>query len=128
MKVLKRATVTLLVLYFITSMVYMVYQYKANNLASLSKGTLVLTVPSPRNDRILRLYEIRNTGMLTSPYSIRGEVEFEDGTKKTIYYQDSTSASEGEWVNNYTVVINNIPLNIWGSSYQLRMRPEYNQR
>jgi len=99
---------------------YQAYDYyKSSCFSCLPTGVLTKQLLSPDQKNTLKIYRIESEAMQVSD-AIRAEVQFNNGEKRNILYQSRQSDAEVKWIDNDTVVINGIQLNIWGSQYDSR--------
>lgn len=64
-----------------------------------------------------------NNGGATTSYAVLGTLENnEDGQIKNIYWQDRCEEAEMEWLNEDTIVINGIKLNVNNEIYDYRRK------
>lgn len=85
---------------------------------SLPDGTLIGTYKSDFSACAVKLY--RCDGGATVDYSIRGEVIYENGKRKNIYWSYHESEATARWLDKETVSINGRMLNIYHDSYDFR--------
>lgn len=100
------------ILYLITALVMIVelgFAVKGSLFTDISKlpqGTLKATSASPSGERVMNIYVVKNN----LGVAIRGEIEQGD-TKHNIFWQTGIDSVDAVWLNENTVVINEIPLN-----------------
>lgn len=100
------------ILYIITALVVIVELAFAVNgglftdIAELPTGTLASSSASPSGEKKLNIYVIKNN----LGVAIRGEISNGDNTHN-IFWQTGIEEVEAVWLNDDTVVINEIPLN-----------------
>ena len=68
-------------------------------------GTIKNSIVSPEGNRTLNIYIVQNN----LGVAIRGEIYTDDGAHN-IFWQTGIDTVEAAWLNNSTVVINEIPL------------------
>ncbi len=76
------------------------------DISRLPVGTLKSTRVSPSGEKIMNIYLVKNN----LGNAIRGEI-IEDNKKHNIFWQTGIDEVEALWLNEETVVINEIPLN-----------------
>lgn len=76
------------------------------DIAELPTGTLQSSSISPSGDKIMNIYVVKNN----LGVAIRGEI-VNDSASHNIFWQTGIDDVEALWLNNDTVVINEIPLN-----------------
>lgn len=76
------------------------------DIADLPEGTLQTSSVSPSGEKTMNIYIVKNN----LGVAVRGEIEQND-TKYNIFWQTGIDAVEAVWLNDDTVVINEIPLN-----------------
>ena len=76
-------------------------------------------VPSPSGDDTIIVY-LNNSGATTS-YAILCTVkDNQTGKERNIYWQDHRDDANVQWVDDDTVIINNVELDVWKDSYDFR--------
>ena len=97
-----------------------VWSVSVIDLQSLPKGELQSQVTSPDGNYTLKIYLCN--GGATVDYAIRGEIVFNNGKKETknIYWNYHEKSSEVKWIDEQTVEINGIKLNIFNDEYDWR--------
>ena len=88
------------------------------NMNNLPEGELKNTVVSPSGKCILNMYLC--DGGATTDYSVRGEVVYDNGEKRNIYWNYHCEEFEVSWIDDETVLINGIKLNIFDDEYDWR--------
>lgn len=107
----------LLVLQFIIIMLLSSCYFFSMN--ALPKGKFVEKYNSPNNHYTLNIY--LDNGGATVDFAIRGElVDNQKHTKKNIYWAYHESSANVDWLNDYTVDINNIVLDVRKEVYDYR--------
>ena len=76
------------------------------DIADLPMGTLQTSTVSPSGEKTMNIYVVENN----LGVAVRGEIVQND-TKHNIFWQTGIDEVEAVWLNNDTVVINEIPLN-----------------
>lgn len=86
----------------------------------LPEGELISDVTSPSEIYTFKAY-LTNGGATTS-YAIRGELNFNDSDKKSknIYWNNREDEVEIEWMDNDTVIINGIELDVEHETFDFR--------
>lgn len=77
-----------------------------SDIAELPTGTLQESLASPSKEKVMNVYVIKNN----LGEAIRVEITDEDD-KHNIFWQTGIGAIDAVWVDNETVMINQIPLN-----------------
>lgn len=86
---------------------------------NLPQGELMETIYSP--DGTYRINSFRVLGNATVDFSVRCEViENSSGKKRNIYWEYRCESARIEWIDNITVKINEIQLNVITDSYDWR--------
>ena len=76
-------------------------------------------VPSPSGDDTIIVY--LNNGGATTSYAILCTVkDNQTGRERNIYWQDHRDEANVQWVDDDTVIINNVELDVWEDSYDFR--------
>lgn len=90
------------------------------SMESLPKGEFLVEESSPDGKFTLKAY-VTNGGATTS-YAVRGELVFNEknGKTKNIYWNYREEDAEISWVDNDTVIINNLTLNVPKEKYDFR--------
>lgn len=88
----------------------------------LPKGELISEVESPSKTYTIKAY-LTNGGATTS-YGIRGELNFNKSRKrpKNIYWNYREEEAIIEWINDHTVIINNIILKVPNERFDFRRK------
>ena len=104
-----------LVLILIIS-IFAIIKFFSNNLLFLPKGEIIETLISQDNKHTMNAYII--DGGSLSANAIRVEI-INNKTKKVknIYWSYPENEVEIKWIDNETVIINNIKLNIYKDTY-----------
>lgn len=76
------------------------------DIAKLPDGTLKSSSVSPSGEKTMNIYVVKNN----LGTAVRGEIANNDGTHN-IFWQTGIDHVDVVWLNDYTVVINEIPLN-----------------
>ncbi|UJF16614.1 DUF5412 domain-containing protein [Jeotgalibaca sp. MA1X17-3] len=86
----------------------------------LPEGELIADVSSPKETYTIKAY-LTNGGATTS-YAIRGELHFNDSNKKAknIYWNNREEEVEIEWMDDDTVRINGIELEVEDEKFDFR--------
>lgn len=84
------------------------------------KGHEILQeVPSPSGKNTVIVY--LNNGGATTAYSILCSVkDSQTGRERNIYWQYRSNKASVQWIDDDTVTINNVELNVWEDSYDYR--------
>jgi len=69
------------------------------------KGEYLYSVNSPYNGNRVNIYLFN--GGATTGYFLRGEVEFENGKKRNIYFNEDEEIAKINWINSSSLIINN---------------------
>lgn len=77
------------------------------DIADVPKGTFVESYPSDYGDKKMNLYMVKNS----LGTAIRGEIE-SDGKKHNIFWQTGIETVDVVWINEDTIMINEIPLDV----------------
>lgn len=99
-------------LYVITALVVIVelaFTVKCSlfsDISQLPDGTLASTSTSPSGEKVMNIYVVKNN----LGVAVRGEIENSEGSHN-IFWQTGIDHVEALWLNDDTVVINEIPLN-----------------
>ncbi len=105
----------------IALLVYGLYwAFFSMSIIRLPKGELISEVQSPKGTYILKAY-LTNGGATTS-YAIRGELNFKDSRKsaKNIYWNYREDKATIEWVDDDTLIINGIKLEVPNERFDWR--------
>lgn len=76
------------------------------DIAELPRGELQYSYSSPTGERVMNIYLVENN----LGVAIRGEIASESETHN-IFWQTGIDSVEAVWINDNTVMINEIPLN-----------------
>ena len=76
------------------------------DIANLPTGTLQNSVVSPSGEKTMNIYLVKNN----LGVAIRGEIE-QENNNYNIFWQTGIEDVEAVWLNDETVMINEIPLN-----------------
>ncbi len=99
-------------LYIITSIIMVLelgFAVKSNlftNISDLPKGAFEKSVSSPLGNKTINIYIVKNN----LGVAIRGEIATADDTRN-IFWQTGTDRADVVWLDDETVIINEIPLN-----------------
>lgn len=115
---MKKKPITLF-LVIITFSVYFVF-WAFYDMERLPKGELLLQVHSPSETYSIKAY--RTNGGATTAYAIRGELNFNNSRKKpkNIYWNYREDQAVIEWVDEDTVIINGIELDVPNEKFDFR--------
>lgn len=69
------------------------------------EGEYLYSVKSPYDEKKVNIY-LFNGGATTGDY-IRGEVEFENGEKRNIYFNEDEEKAKVRWTGKNSLIINN---------------------
>lgn len=100
------------ILYVVTALIVaadIVFAVKGSlftDIAYLPTGTLQTSTVSPSGDKTMNIYVVKNN----LGVAVRGEIEEENGSHN-IFWQTGIEEVEAVWLNDDTVIINEIPLN-----------------
>ena len=100
------------IIYLITALVIIVelgFTVKSSlftDIAELPTGELESSSVSPSGEKMMNIYVVKNN----LGVAIRGEIE-QNNQKHNIFWQTGIDTVEAVWLNDDTVVINEIPLN-----------------
>ena len=100
-------------LYIITTLVIIVeLAFTVKNsiftdIADVPTGTFVESYPCEYGDKKMNLYMVKNS----LGTAIRGEIE-SNGKKHNIFWQTGIEAVDVQWLNEDTIMINEIPLDV----------------
>lgn len=100
-------------LYIITALVIIVeLAFTVKNsiftdIADVPTGTFVESYPCVYGDKKMNLYMVKNS----LGTAIRGEIE-SNGKKHNIFWQTGIETVDVQWVNEDTIMINEIPLDV----------------
>lgn len=92
------------------------------SMENLPKGEFLTEETSPDGKYTLKVF-VSNGGATTS-YAIRGELVFNEKNGKTqnIYWNYREETAEISWVDDDTVIINHITLNVLKEKYDFRFQ------
>ena len=87
---------------------------------NLPHGDVIKEVPSPNGEHTFKAYLVN--GGATVDFAIRGEVQFNNSSKKpkTIYWNYHESEANIKWLDNNTIVINGHELNVAKEIFDFR--------
>ena len=88
------------------------------SMSALPEGELIGEYPSSFSDCSVRLY--RCSAGATVDDSVRGEVVFQNGKTKTVYWAYHESEADVQWLDGETVSINGRILNVYRDKYDWR--------
>lgn len=90
------------------------------DMGRLGKGTLISEVTCPNQTYTLKSYLVN--GGATVSYCIRGELNYNEARKKpkNIYWAYREETAEVQWVDDNTVIINGIQLDVRKERYDWR--------
>lgn len=100
------------ILYAVTAVIIIIelgFAIKGNlfsDIAQLPTGTLASSSDSPSGNKTMNIYLVKNN----LGVAIRGEIT-ENGKSHNIFWQTGIDKVEAVWINEETVMINEIPLN-----------------
>lgn len=114
----KGLTVFFAVLFFIVMLSGGLYVRYFVSMSALPEGELIGEYPSTVSDCSVRFY--RCTAGATVDDSVRGEVVFQNGKTKTVYWAYHESEADVQWLDGETVSINGRILNIYRDQYDWR--------
>ena len=76
-------------------------------------------VPSPNGEDTIIVY--LNNGGATTSYAILCSVrDNQTGKERNIYWQEDRMEANVQWLDEDTVIINNIELHVWKETYDYR--------
>lgn len=110
--------IIVLFLVFILMALGIFYYFGFVSMSTLPKGEYLASYPNETVECEVRVY--RCDGGATVGYSIRGEVEYNNGKIKNIYWSYHEDAADVYWVDNEKVSINGTILNIYDDVYDWR--------
>ena len=92
------------------------------DMSRLPTGELISEVQSPGGTYTLKSY--RTDGGATTSYAIRGELKFNTENKKpkNIYWEYRVENAEVEWLDEDTVMINGVQLDVPDEKYDFRRK------
>ena len=92
------------------------------DMSRLPTGELISEVQSPGGKYTLKSY--RTDGGATTSYAIRGELNFniENKKPKNIYWEYRTENATVEWLDDDTVIINRVQLDVPDEKYDFRRK------
>ena len=92
------------------------------DMSRLPTGELISEVQSPSGTYTLKSY--RTDGGATTSYAIRGELNFNTENKKpkNIYWEYRVENSAVEWLDDDTVIINGVELDVPDEKYDFRRK------
>ena len=90
------------------------------SMSSLPGGKFLSEVASPSGEYTIKAY--RTNGGATVAYAIRGELNFNNSGKKpkNIYWNYRENSATIEWIDNDTVMINGIELDVPNEKFDFR--------
>jgi hypothetical protein len=90
------------------------------DMGRLSEGEFIAEATSPNGQYTVKAY-VMNGGATTS-YAVRGELNFnqEKRKSKNIYWQYRIDTASIKWLDDDTVIINNIELDVPNDTYDYR--------
>ena len=89
------------------------------DIQSIRGDELLYTLVSPDGKNTLYIY--RNNGGATTDFAVLGTVRSNRfGFRRNIYWQYHRSDAVAYWVDNDTVVINGVTLDVWREYYDYR--------
>ncbi|AJD89741.1 hypothetical protein JMA_04240 [Jeotgalibacillus malaysiensis] len=104
---------------FMAGVIALVIYWFFNNMDRLPEGEFMTEETSPGGTYTLKAY-LANSGA-TVVYAVRGELVTNDsGKTKNVYWQYREEEAEIEWLDEDTVVINGIELDVPGERYDYR--------
>lgn len=93
-------------LVIIADIVFAVHGSLFTDISELPTGTLQSSSVSPSGEKTMNIYVVENN----LGVAIRGEIE-QNNTKYNIFWQTGIDSVSAQWLDNETVMINEIPLN-----------------
>lgn len=114
-KTLKVTAAVLLCLLAVTAVLYVRFFV---SMSALPEGELIAGYPSASAACSVNIY--RCSSGATVADAVRGEVVFENGKRKNIYWQYRESDAAVRWIDSETVSINGRILNIYHDKYDWR--------
>ncbi|MGN1194633.1 MAG: DUF5412 family protein [Acutalibacteraceae bacterium] len=114
-KTLKVTAAVLLSLIAVSAVLYYHFFVSMN---ALPEGELIAGYPSASAACSVNIY--RCSSGATVADAVRGEVVFENGKRKNIYWQYRESDAEVKWIDAETVSINGRVLNVYHDKYDFR--------
>lgn len=92
-------------LIMIVELSFAVKQSLFTDISQLPEGVLQSSVESPSGDSTMNIYIVKNN----LGVAVRGEIE-QNNQKHNIFWQTGIDEVEATWINETTVLINEIPL------------------
>lgn len=91
-------------------------------MARLPKGELISEVQSPNGTYTIKAY--RTNGGATTAFAIRGELNFNNSRKrsKNIYWNYRQEEAIIQWIDDDTVIINGIKLDVPNEKFDFRTK------
>lgn len=86
-----------------------------SDISQLPEGRLINRHYSPSREKVMNIYLVEND----LGVAIRGEIVTPEG-KHNVFWQTNIERVEARWINENTVVINDIPLDAFGYGYDCR--------
>lgn len=113
--ILSRILYIFTVLIVLANTVFSVVNSLSPDINDLPEGKLLFSSISPSGTSEVNFYLVKNN----LGKAIRGE-KITDGKKTNIYWQTDIDTVNAVWVDEYGIVINNIPLNIKKDKFDSR--------
>lgn len=98
--------------------VAVIFYYLFISMSNLPKGELISTVQCDSCGKTLNVYLVN--GGATTDYSIRGEIVYNNGYHKNIYWSYHESNADVSWVSCDEININGHVLNVCKDRYDWR--------
>ena len=115
----KKLSIVLLIIIILVA--YLVY-WAFFDMNRLPEGELISQVQSPNGTYTLKAY--RTNGGATVWYAIRGELNFNNSIRraKDIYWNYPEDEAEIKWLDDDTVIINGIQLDVPNEKFDFRRK------
>ncbi len=97
-----------------------IFYYLFISMSHLPKGELITTVKCDSCGKAVNVYLVN--GGATTDYSIRGEIVYNNGYHKNIYWSYHESNADVSWVSCDEININGHVLNVYKDKYDWRRK------
>ena len=94
------------------------YKFVTSLYNNIPEGELIQETTSPDGTYTVKIYFVK--GSLTTGNAIRAEVELPNQKTRNIYWSYHENSATTFWVNNETIIINGLTLNVLEDSYDWR--------
>lgn len=116
MKKIALKLTTILMLIIVLGLMFSAFVAYKQNPQHIKGQDVIATFPSPSNTYILTTY-LNNSGM-TTDFAVLGRVQnTETGKSRNVYWKYHCTVSRVEWLNDTTVVLNDITLDVEKDMY-----------